>query len=67
MHEFFKDPFEVGEGIEAVTAHLLNEGCRRPHLRQPASFLSIKHPVLYPELINPAINQAACLSFDEVK
>lgn len=49
MHELFKDPLEVGEGIEAMTAHLFDKGV--DDRTAPTSlFPAYKHPVLHPEL-----------------
>jgi hypothetical protein len=48
MHELFEDPFKVGEGIEAMTTHLLDEGV--DDSAAPASaFVADEHPVLHSE------------------
>lgn len=52
MHEFFKDPFEVGGGGELVTTDLLDEGIDDG--AAPAGFLSSdKHPILCAEFGGP--------------
>ena len=49
MHQFFKHPFEVGEGIGPMAADLLNEGVE--DRAAPAGvFAADEHPVLVPEL-----------------
>ena len=48
MHELFKNPFKVGEGIEAVPTHLFDKGVDDG--TAPASlFVSDKHPVFHAE------------------
>lgn len=48
MHEFFKDPLKVGEGIKAMTTHLLDEGVDDG--TAPAGlFVSDKHPIFHAE------------------
>ena len=45
VHEFFKDPLEVGVRIEAMTAHLFDEGV--DDRATPAGFLAAdEHPIL---------------------
>ena len=52
MHEFSKDPFEVGEGIHAVTTDLFNKGI--DHGTTPTCvFVPDKHPVLCAQLCGP--------------
>ena len=49
MHEFFKNPFKVGEGIKVVAAHLLDEGVDDG--AAPAGFFTAnEHPVFHAEL-----------------
>ena len=48
MHQFFKHPLEVGEGIGPMAADLLDEGvedCAAP----TGVFATDEHPVLVPE------------------
>lgn len=48
VHEFFKDPFEVGEGVHAVSSDLLDESVDDG--TAPAGVLvSDKHPIFHPE------------------
>ena len=48
VHEFFKDPFEVGVGVELVTTDLLDEGVDDG--AAPAGFFATnEHPVLRAE------------------
>ena len=49
MHEFFEDPFQVGEGVMTFSAHLFDKGVDDG--TAPAGFLaSNKHPILCSQL-----------------
>ena len=52
VHELFKNPFKVGEGVHAVTADLFDEGVDDG--TAPAGiFVSDKHPIFHPEFSGP--------------
>ena len=49
VHEFFKDPFKIGMGIEAVAADLFDEGVDDG--TSPAGFFAAyKHPIIHADL-----------------
>ena len=49
VHEFFKDPFKIGMGIEAVAADLFDEGVDDG--TSPAGFFAAyKHPIIHTDL-----------------
>lgn len=52
VHELFKDPFKVGEGVHAMATDLPGEGVDDG--TAPAGVLvSDKHPIFHPEFSGP--------------